>query len=400
MKRHCISSVVPVVVHVPVAVVLPSKGSAAYNEQQLQKLSEGIECLKENKFFKILVPDLQVKVLACVNQYNVCDILGVFDEIVDAVNRNVFCSLVTKAPHVFLRLLREPFFVPVVCHPDMSSVGTTNSARNFTSFLWEILKSLRSSHKNVYLFDTRNLPIKMIDKVKKKMMVFDKSMFVTFDTDGFFQLCTYLRFSIKTGTEDDDIVICMLYKWLSDFLPVHVVTNDKKGVRLPNLKHMQASPFWDEDCVTGFCDIPTISFLQFLSLPPPAFASSPSPPAFASSPPPVFAYSPSPPPASSPSPPSPASSPSPPSPASSPSLPAFASSSSASVPPGTCFHCGQPGHQKHRCPYRPIPSRLSVIEVDTNSLSAATTPNRAQLFLAEVAAKGNLKPPPKAGDKA
>ena len=170
MKKHCVSSVVPTVVHVPVDVVLPSKGSAAYNEQQLQKLSENIKCLKENEFFLFLKPDLQAKVLACVTQDNVCDILGVFEEIVDGLNCNVFCDLVKKAPRVFLRLLREPSFVPVVCHPDRSSVGTTNSARNFTSFLWEILKSLRSSHKNIFLIDTRNLPIKMIDKVKKKMM--------------------------------------------------------------------------------------------------------------------------------------------------------------------------------------------------------------------------------------
>jgi hypothetical protein len=268
----------------------------------------------------------------------------------------------------------------------------------------------------------------MIDKLKKKMKGFHESMFVTFDTDGFTQLCTNLRLIIRTGTEDDDIVICMLYKWLSGFLPVHVVTNDKRGVRLQNLEHMKASPFWDEDCVTGFCDIPTISFSHF-SPSPPALASSPSPLVLASSPSPlVLALSPSPlvlasspSPlvlASSPSPPALASSPSPlvlassPSPlvlASSPS-PVFVSSpsplvlASASVPPGLCFHCGKPGHQKHRCPHRPVPPKISVTEVDARSLSAAstpaTTPNRAQLFLAEVAAMGNLNPLPKAGDRA
>ena len=371
-------------------------------EQQLgtHEMNKSIKILETNIFFS-LHPDLQMQVLGCLNRFNAKAIIGIFENISDAVNLDVFHSLVTKAPHVFLRLLREPFFVSVVCHPDRSSVGTTNSARDFTSFLWEILKSLRSSHKNVYLFDTRNLPRNMIEKLKKKMTGFHESMFVTFDTDDFTQLYANIRCSIRTGTEDDDIVICMLYKWLSGFLPVHVVTNDKKGVRLQNLEHMKASPFWDEDCVTGFCDIPTISFSHF-SPSPPALASSPSPLVLASSPSPLVL-------ALSPSPLVLASSPSPLVLASSPS-PVFVSSpsplvlASASVPPGLCFHCGNPGHQKHRCPHRPVPPKISVTEVDARSLSAAstpaTTPNRVQLFLAEVAAMGNLNPLPKAGDKA
>ena len=299
---------------------------------------------------------------------------------------------------------------------------------------------LRSNHKKILIFDGRNAPRdrNFISQLNQALKHESDTLVITIDNDGFIQIHAQLFFSMRLKREDDDLIICMIYKWLHDLIDVTIVTNDKSEIRQINIALIAAtSPHWKEDKVEGFSSVRKMTFRKYLSQDGMVWDYSASQPASLDD---VRggsvrggsvrggsvrggsvrdgsvrggsvrdgsvrggdASSPSPPPpalASSPPPPALASSPSPPALASSPPPPALAS---ASVPPGLCFHCGKSGHKKFQCPHLHVFSRLSVTEVDARSLSAAstaTTPNRAHLFLAEVAAGGDLKPQPKAGDK-
>jgi len=333
-------------------------------------------------------------------------ILQILETISNAPNRDVFDRIVTEKPRLFLRLLKEPFFQKVSCSPsEHNMTTTTTSALQLTSFLWEILLLLRSNHKKILIFDGRNAPrnTRFISQLNRALMHESDTLVITIDNDGFNQIDARLFFSMRMKCEDDDLVICMIYKWLHDLIEVTIVTNDKSEIRPRNIERIAAtSPYWKDDKVQGFSSVRTMTFREYLLLYGMVCDYSASQPASLND---VRGGSVRGGDASSPSPSHPAL-------ASSPSPPALSSHRSFVQPRG-CYHCGELGHKKFQCPHQHVPSKLSVI-VDANSLSAAsaastatstpastpasTPPNKAQEFLAKVAAKGNLKPPPKAGD--